>query len=134
MILISVQISVHYYLHIIELDVQNCQLIKSTFFGMLRQARVIRSSYSLLLWVFLSIQRFSSIPIKRKLDKSGDLEYHDTGPPRLIYLPGNVRSKWYLTLLLQCASALLLKEHTLSCVQIDIFKQCQQSLFARKCK
>jgi len=27
MILISVQISVHYYTHIIELDVQNCQVL-----------------------------------------------------------------------------------------------------------
>jgi len=109
MILINVQIPIYYYPHIIELYVQNCQLsIKVHFLECYGKQELYGPSYFLLLWVFLSIQHFSSIPIKKKsrLDKSGDLGHHDTGPPHPIHLPGNVRSKWYLTLLLQCADAL----------------------------
>jgi len=64
-------------------------------------------SYSFLLWVFLSTI-FFKYPHKKKsrLDKSGDLGHHDTGPPQPIHLPGNMRFKWYLSLLFQCAGAL----------------------------
>jgi len=49
MILINIQISVHYYPHIIELELSTVD--KSTFLGMLRQ-----ELYAPLLWVFLSMQ------------------------------------------------------------------------------
>jgi len=76
---------------------------------MLRQARVIRSIiFSLVVGVF-EYTMFFKYPYKKKsrLDKSGDLGHHDTGSvysPRPIHQPGNMRSKWYLTLL-QCAGA-----------------------------
>jgi len=106
MILISVQISVHYYAHIIESDVQNCQLSIKVHLECYGRQKLYTPSDSLLLWMFLSIQ-FFKYPYKKKsrLDKCGDLRHYDTGPLRPIYLPGNVRSKWYLTLLLQCADA-----------------------------
>jgi len=98
---------------------------KSTFLGMLQQGKSYTLhhilSYCECFWVYNVFQ--VSHKKKSKLDKSGDLGYHDTGLPRPIRLSENVRSKWYLTL-----QASWLKEHTLSCVQIDIFKQCRQSL------
>jgi len=93
MILTRVQISVHYYLHIIELDVENYQLsIKVHFLEC--YARVIRSIiFSLVVGVFEYTTIFKySHKKKSKFDKSGDLGHHDTSP-HPIYLSGNVRSK-----------------------------------------
>jgi len=63
MILKSIQISFYYYPYIIELDVQNYQLSKKVHFLECTYGRqkLYAPSYSLLLWVFLNIQRFSSI-------------------------------------------------------------------------
>jgi len=78
MTLINVQISIQYYPPIIKLDVQNCQLsIKVHFLECYGRQELYASSYSFLLWMFLSIQRFSSIPIKRNLDLTS-LGHHDT--------------------------------------------------------
>jgi len=74
---------------------------------MLRQARIIRSIiFSLVIGVFEYATFFKYLYKKKsRLDKSGDLEHHDIGPPRSIHLPENVRSKWDLTLLLPSAQA-----------------------------
>jgi len=69
MILISVQISVYYYPHINELDVQNCQLsIKVHFLECYSKARVIHSIiFSLIVSVF-EYTTFFKYPTKRNLN------------------------------------------------------------------
>jgi len=68
MILINVKISVHYYPHIIELNVQNRQLSKKYIsWNAYDRQELYASSYSLLLWVFLSVTFFKYL-IKRNLD------------------------------------------------------------------
>jgi len=87
--LISVQISVYYYPHI----VQNCQLSIKVHFLKCGKQELYAPLYSLV-GVFEDTMYFKCPHKKKsKLDKSEDLEYHDTNPPRPIHLPGNVRSK-----------------------------------------
>jgi len=71
---------------------------------MLGWQELYASSYSLLLLCFL-VTTFFKYPHKNKsrLDKFRDLGHHDTGPPRSIHLSGNVKFKWYLTLLYSSA-------------------------------
>jgi len=94
----------HYYPHIIEFDIQNCQLSIKVHFLECYGRQIIRSIIFSLVGVFEYIT-FFKYPYKKKfrLDKSGNLGHHDTSPPRPIRLSGNVRSKWYLTFLLQFA-------------------------------